>query len=420
MFKAHQRESVDLHPMSRFPAAQDLSTRLSGRKPSVLLAIADARPGFVRGIGRYAQEHRWRLVTDMLYTGTLPPGWCGDGVISSAGRRADLAAFVASSTVPVVEIGLMRLDLGRPCAAGDNVAIGRLAAEHFLERNFRHFLWVPFLDDTTNRERGAAFVDHLAESGCSCVSLPPIEGLRSHSTDAARSQHQAALSAVLCAMPKPLAVFAHNDRMAADVLDACDDAGIAVPESVAVLGVDDDVHLCESRRIPLSSVRHDLEGMAYTAASLLDRLMRGETVSPTPVRVPPLGLTVRRSTDIVAAGDVPVSLALRFIAERSTDPLLSVDEIAAGSGLSRRPLERRFRNALGRTINDEVLRVRLERAIHLLRETHASIGDVARQCGFMHVTHFHRVFRARQGLTPAAFRLGERARLAPSTVTRKT
>ncbi|BET66797.1 hypothetical protein ASA1KI_17150 [Opitutales bacterium ASA1] len=129
---------------------------------------------------------------------------------------------------------------------------------------------------------------------------------------------------------------------------------------------------------------------------------------------------MRRSTDIVAAGDVPVSLALRVIAGRSTDPLLSVDEIAAGSGLSRRPLERRFRNALGRTINDGALRVRLERAIHLLRETHASIGEVARQCGFMHASHLHRVFLARKRLTPAVFRLWERTPLTPSTLTRKT
>ena len=136
-------------------------------------------------------------------------------------------------------------------------------------------------------------------------------------------------------MPKPLAVFGYNDCVAADIIDACDDAGLFVPEAVAVMGVDNDLILCECVRVPLSSVCHDREGMAYQAAALLDRLMAGRKPPNEVIRLPPTGLVTRRSTDIVAVDNLQVARALRFMQKQYTNPLLGVDAVVTATNLSR-------------------------------------------------------------------------------------
>jgi len=119
--------------------------RPAPRKRTVLLALTLTHHGFYQGAIRYAAEHGWHLVADTVYTGSIPKGWQGDGILSFAGYRDDLASYIKSATVPVVEISSVRRDLGLPCVWEDNEEIGRSAAEHLLERNFKHFAWAPFL-----------------------------------------------------------------------------------------------------------------------------------------------------------------------------------------------------------------------------------------------------------------------------------
>jgi LacI family transcriptional regulator len=380
------------------------------KKRTVLLALTDAHHGFFHGAARYAREHHWHLVADMIYTGKIPLGWRGDGILSFTGYRDDLAKFLLSSRVPVVEMGLLRQDLGLPCVAGDNEMIGRLAAEHFLERRFRHFAWAPFMDDTINSERHRGFTRRLARERLRCHVLPAAGSGSGKGGTLNWSSRRTVLSRALQTLPKPLAVFGHNDCVAADIIDVCEEAGVAVPESVAVLGVDNDAILCESLRVPLSSVRHDLEGVAYQAAALLDRLMSGGRAPRQPLRVPPRGLAVRRSTDVVAIENPPVAQALRFIADRYADHLLSVDDVTRASGLSRRPLEILFRQELRRTINEEIIRVRLARATELLRATGQSVQDIAAGVGFTRSNHLCRIFRQRFAMTPTQYRAAESVR----------
>jgi LacI family transcriptional regulator len=381
------------------------------KKRTVLLALTDAHHGFFQGAARYAREHHWHLVADMIYTGKIPLGWRGDGVLSFTGYRDDLAKFLLSCRLPVVEMGLLRQDLGLPCVAGDNEMIGRLAAEHFLERRFRHFAWAPFMEDGINSERYRGFTRRLAREQLGCHVLPAAGSQPAKGGTLNWSARRAMLIRALQSLPKPLAVFGHNDCVAADIIDVCEEAGVAVPEAVAVLGVDNDTILCESLRVPLSSVRHDLEGVAYQAAALLDRLMSGGRAPRKPLRVAPRGLAVRRSTDVVAIENLPVAKALRFIADRYTDRLLSVNDVTHASGISRRPLEILFRQELRRTINAEIIRVRLARATELLSSTEQSVQHIADAVGFTRPNHLCRIFRQRFAMTPTQYRAKESARL---------
>ena len=385
-------------------------------KRSVLLALTSSHHGFLKGAARYAREHHWHLVADMIYTAKIPHGWRGDGILSFIGGRDDLADFILGSGLPAVEISMVRNDIQLPRVEGDNLLIGRMAAEHFLERGFRHFAWAPFLDDVVNAERERGFTECLAGHDRTCTTLPTEHGHRNDSTTmdwASRREH---LVRIIKGMPNPLAVFAYNDCVAADVIDACDDAGLLVPEAVAVMGVDNDTLLCECLRVPLSSVCHDLEGMAYQAAALLDHMMSGGTPPKEMIRVPPKGLVTRRSTDIVAVDNLQLARALRYIRDHFADPLLGVEEVVAATDISRRQLEKAFRRELDRSLNEEIVRVRIEKVRHLLATTDMKVVDVAAATGFSRSSHLFRTFKKLTDIGPKTYResLLEKDRLPES------
>jgi LacI family transcriptional regulator len=381
------------------------------RKRSVLLALTDTHHGFFKGVARYAREHHWHLVVDMIYTAKIPLGWHGDGIISFIGYRDELANFIVSSKLPTVEISMVRNDLHLPCVEGDSDMIGRLAAEHFLERGFRHFVWAPLMDDIVNAERYRGFVKRLAKEKLVSHVLPPADSRSTPGGTRDWAARRRMLIRELRRLPKPLAVFGYNDCVAADIIDACEDAGLLVPEAVAILGVDNDTTLCDCLRVPLSSVCHDLEGMAFKAAALLDRLMAGKKPPKEVLRVPPTGLITRRSTDIQAVDNVEVARAVRFIHDEYPNPLLSVDDVVAATKLSRRPLEKAFRKELNRTLNDEVLRVRLDHVKELLATKTMSVSEISRMAGFNRPNQLHRVFRKHFNTSPRKYRIQQMRRV---------
>jgi LacI family transcriptional regulator len=384
-------------------------------KRSVLLALTDTHHGFFKGAARYAREHRWHVVADMIYTAKIPVGWRGDGILSFIGDRDDIAEFILSSGLPAVEISMVRNEINLPRVEGDSEMIGRLAAEHFLERGFRHFAWAPFLNDVVNAERYRGFANRLAREKFTCHLLPAADTRDGDTATRNWAVRRKLLTRELKGLPKPLAVFGYNDCVAADIIDACDVAGLLVPEAVAVMGVDNDLILCECVRVPLSSVCHDLEGMAYQAAALLDRLMAGRKPPKAVIRVPPKGLVTRRSTDIVAVDNLQVARALRYVQDHYTNPLLGVESVVAATDFSRRPLEIAFRQEMQRTLNEEIVRVRMEKVKELLTTTNMKVVDVAAATGFARPSHLFRTFRKLHGISPKTFRNREALKARPPT-----
>jgi LacI family transcriptional regulator len=381
--------------------------RAKHRKPTILLALTSTHHGFYHGAARYAAEHDWHVVADMIYDATIPVGWKGDGILSFVGHWEELARFVVSANIPVVEISSVRKDLGIPCVMEDNEAIGRLGAEHLLERNLKTFVWAPFWDDTVNEERFQGFASAIRSAGFDCVRLLPVNTRRSARSNRHmnRTLRRRWVIHTIRSLRYPLGIFCYNDCVAADIVDACIESGIQIPDEVAVLGVDNDPVICDCVQVPLSSVRHDLEGMAYEAAALLDHLMNGGSPPEVPKRITPKGVVTRKSTEVLAVDNPDIANALGYIQENFPRGNLSVDDVVAHSRVPRRTLERAFRGELQRTILHEILRVRVNHAQKLLETTPHSVTDVAIRSGFASLNHFYRVFHARTGLTPRAFRL---------------
>ena len=283
-----------------------------------------------------------------------------------------------------------------PHVHGDDDAVGRMAAEHLLERGLRSLRFLGLdRESRAMRARREGFAARVAEAGHEC----PVTPVSDH-----RYRDWAA------ALPRPVGVMAYNDIEARALVNACGELGLRVPDDVAVVGVDDDPLLCAFSNPPLSSVVTGTRRMGYLAAGLLDRMLRGEEDRPPdPPPVPPLGVITRQSSDVLAVEDEDVAAAVRYIRENACGPGgLTVEQVARRAVVGRRRLEQKFRRALGLTPLAEIRRVRMNRAAELLAGTSLSVGEVAARCGYSAQSRFGADFRATWGQTPLRYRRGRR------------
>lgn len=358
----------------------------------------------LRGVKQYAQtKPQWvflSVVADPKPVHSLR-GLRIDGVIGQVYTQA-LASALAALDCPLVNISRALGELPFPRVGVDETLVSQLVASHFFDRGIRHFAFVGYTEYFYSAQREAGFRAALAQAGHSlaCYHISR-ESLR-----ASRNRPWAVdgkLRKWLLALPKPVGLFACNDVCGSQLSEACHEAGLHVPEEIALVGVDNDDLFCELTRPSMSSVALPAERIGYEAASLLDRLLKGENPSRQPVLLRPLGLVARQSSDIVALDDAEVAMALRYIRAHGHVPL-SVADVLREVPMSRRGLERRFRRSLNRGVGDEIRRVHLDRARFLLASTELPVAVVAEKSGFSGIKHLCVVFRQEMGRTPTEYR----------------
>lgn len=372
-------------------------------KRNILVTLGWYDPRLMEGIGRYAREAGWHLEMRAMIEATIPENWRGDGMLANDTAVPRVAGFVEAQAglQPTVLIGSNHPPSALPCVRGDNVAVGREAALHFMDRGYQHFAWHSVQRGLVEEERRSGYVGALAEAGHACHLLKWSPGRGRRTED--WSGVAAWLSRELGRLPKPLALFVLDDLLAIDAVQACLDAGLRVPEDVAVLGVANMELACECSRVPLSSIDENLTEIAYRAARLLDHLMDGGAAPEAPEIVPMKGLVVRRSTGIFAITDPALERAAGFMA-RNFHQSLSMEDVAKQAGISLRALHYTFQRELQRTPGQHLLRLRLDRARELVEGGTRKMGEVAVECGFLTLRNFHRSFVRAFGLPPAALR----------------
>ena len=383
------------------PSAHPPKTRRG--KKRILLALGWYDYRLHRGIAKYAEEQGWHLCPDSTREKVIPWGWEGDGILAWLGTGDDLADFVVQARKPTVDFSFRRPQLPFPRVLVDHVAVAQLAAEHFLARGMSHFVVYSDTENWAFEENGSAFVRHVAHAGRTC------KWLRWHKspkfTDGQykwRTKRQW-LAEELRKAPKPLGVFATTDDHAVEVIEACEVAGLAVPEQVSVIGVDNSLLAVEAMHTPISSVDTNLESVGYCGAALLDDLMRGKRAPQQPIRVSPAGLIARKSSDLIAIGHNGVARSVRFIIEHCHEPI-SVKNLVSVAAMSRRALHRAFVEHLGRTPAGELHRTRIELAKKLLSQSDDKLEVLARMCGYQSANSFSVAFKKTTGMSPTAFR----------------
>jgi LacI family transcriptional regulator len=272
----------------------------------------------------------------------------------------------------------------------------KLAMQHFRERGFTRFAYCGIPSERIWPPTGEIFRGLAKASSHRCdVYLPSYHTME-------RPLRLTHLAEWLKSLQLPVGVLAANDLRAREVLDACQLVGLHVPEEIAVMGMNDDELICEMANPPLSSVIHNARRVGYEAAAMLDRMLGGEIVT-SDVVVDPTGVHARQSTDLLAIEDPEVAKALRFIRENACGGIC-VDDVLEVVTTSRRSLEKRFRDDVGRPLHVEILRVQIERSKELLATTDYKLEKVAEMTGFSTAQYFAGVFHKIVGMTPGTWR----------------
>jgi LacI family transcriptional regulator len=373
------------------------------RKVALLIETSNAYArGLLQGIIGYLREHgSWSVYLAEQRRGDSPPAWLakwdGDGVIARI-ENAEIGRVLSKLRVPIVDVSAARPLPTLPCFEIDEEGIGRLAARHFMERGFKHFAYCGNPRFVWSNLRGEQFMKIVRAAGY------PVSACQSPQGESGDDQEDIEnIGRWVASLPKPVGILACYDFRGRQVLDACRLRGIAVPDEVAVLGVDNDDLLCNLCNPPMSSVIPNMQQTGYRAAELLDRLMAGEKPRPEVHFIEPLGIATRQSTDTLAIEDANLVRAIRFIREHACQGI-SVKDILRAAPQSRRVLESRFKKLVGRTPHEEILRVQLAHAKVLLAETQLSMATVAERSGFAHVEYFSAVFKREIGCPPSRYR----------------
>ncbi|MEZ5301094.1 MAG: DNA-binding transcriptional regulator [Verrucomicrobiales bacterium] len=362
------------------------------------------------GIGRYLQAHGpWSVFLDEREESDREPRWLddwdGDGIIT---RSADPSGsrLARQRGIPAVNLSYHRdldPDLPMPCINCDHPRTGAMVAEYFARRGFRRFAYCHVRGATWSEDRRDAFIAAAQKAGGTAEVFDASP--RSERRGAHWEREQDQLAAWVQSLPKPCGIMAAYDVLGARVIDACRRVGVRVPESVAIVGVDNDPLFCSVSWPPLSSVDQNVQRIGFEAARLLAAMMKGEApgAGREPILIPPKELVTRTSSDILAFHDSNIAAALQFIRDHAGRPI-TVDEVARRAGLSRRELERRFQRLLETSPYKEIQRARIKRVRNLLIHTDDTLESISETLGFSEAANMANLFKKEMGMPPGEYR----------------
>ncbi len=384
-------------------------------RPRVAVLVESSRGygrGVLQGIAAYVREHEpWTIHHHERRLYDAAPAWLkrwkGSGIIARI-ANGSVAKQIARLRLPTVDL-VGRHDLQDvPVVISDHHAISKLAADHLLGRGLNHFAFCGYAGVHYSERRLKSFVEYLGKLG---HTVRTYTGRRIHRNfdvsvvdiDRDSPARTGDLAMWLKSLPKPVGLMVGGDYRGHQVLNLCAECGIIVPDEVAVIGVDNDEVLCDLCDPPLTSIALNSRKIGYEAAAILDRMMKGGRPPKRTVLVPPLGVVMRRSTDMLSLPDADLAAAVRFIRERACEGI-GVEDVVRHVNVSRSTLKRRFSACLHRSPMDEIHRIRIERVKQLLGSSRLPLAQIAERTGFQCVESMCKLFKQRTGITPGRFR----------------
>ena len=393
--------------LNRTVSSAIFTPMLPPRRVALLIETSNAYArGILKGVATYVRQHAsWSICLSESRRGDISLAWLadweGDGVIARIENRT-IAKYIKKLKVPAVDVSAARLIPSLPWVETDDAAIAQLVADHLLERGFKQFGFCGDDRFQWSRLRQKHFASVIRKRGLFCSVHRPFPARSGRQESENKS-----IEDWLVRLPKPVGIMACYDFRGRQILSACRQNNVAVPDEVAVIGADNDTVLCELADPPLSSVSLNAPRIGYDAAALLDRMMSGEKVNPTGHLINPVGVVTRQSTDVLAIDDPGVVAAVRYIRAHACDGI-SVKDVLKAVPQSRRSLETRFIKNIGRTPHDEITRVKLNRVRRLLVESDWSLERIAETAGFAHAGYLSTVFSQTIGVNPSAYRASNR------------
>ena len=359
----------------------------------------------VDGVAAYAQKaHDWRLVWISPDAKPIRGAFDGcSGVIARVANDA-LARRLARTGLPVVDVFCQREYAGFFGVNSDHETIGRLAAEHFLAKRHTAFAFVGFRNVSFSMKRRRAFAEALERHGCKVATreMPLVRDQRAFfNMDARPISGEHLLQTWLGKLPRPVAVFAANDLLAVTVSRLAKNAGVAVPEDMAILGVDDDRLLCACAETPISSIDPNAFGIGFSAARALAAVLK---MPPSRKRHPvhhvaPRGIVERASTERHAVSPVWFADVLGYIDSAIDKPLSTVD-LVTRTERSHVTISKMFGERLGMSPVRYITSVKMKAAKKMLAEGNLLVKEIAARTGYASIARFSTVYRAFWGHSP--------------------
>jgi LacI family transcriptional regulator len=381
--------------------------------------LIEASPEFGRGVltgitdyatahGHWTFFHYERVVSDAMPSQLKL--WKPNGILAMI-RSPKLGRDIKRLKLLAVDLfGAHRID-GVPVVGSNQDEIVRLAADHLLERGLKHFAYCGIPGVRYSDDRCARFADYLGKTGYAVDVFQSSQSFDLMDVSPAEIKNwlrRSTLAAWLHGLPKPVGLMACNDARAQQVLNVCAAGAIAVPEEVAVIGVDNDELISRLCQPPLSSVQTNTHRIGYTAAEVLDQMIAGRKPPEQQINVRPLGVVTRQSTDVLAFADTEVARAVRFIRDHACSGI-DVHDVLHEVSMTRSTLARHFVKVLGRGPKEEMNRVQIERVMELLSTTDYSLATIARLTGFNYIESMCKLFKKRTGRSPGEYRKESRA-----------
>ena len=318
-----------------------------------------------------------------------------DGIIGYLPDEAKLIQLIQHRGFPAVTIPVRKPIQGLVSIQQDE-SVGIVGARHLLERGYRHFAYCGMKDYwSTVRQQG--FCDELERHGCGAHIYPLARERKRRELELNR------MARWIVELDKPVAIMACNDERSADLVEACRLADCAIPDLVALLGVDNDEMICRLTSPQLSSVKLNFEKVGYEAARALDHQIGNKERLGDEIRFVSTGVVTRQSTNILAFEDAEVASALQFIRNNARRNI-RVQDVVDHSLLSLRALQQRFRGSLGRSIHQEIRRVRIDLFAQMLVNTDLTVYQIAGELELEDTHHIARLFKREMGLTPVEYR----------------
>ena len=289
-----------------------------------------------------------------------------------------------------------------PNITGPHFLAGKMGAEYFAKKGFRHFAFYGTRDVVWSDERMQGFRETVRAANPSFTFSALCKNTQNALWDYDTNQ----LVTWLQSLPKPVAIMACDDNQAYHITEACQQGEgggrLRIPDDIAVLGVDNDETICRLSSPNLSSLNQNIEQGGYDVAQLIDRILRDPATPREDVMVQPTHIVTRQSTDIYANNDQHIAEVLKYIHENISQKI-TVDELVELVPLSRRLLETRFKRSMGTSIYDYILQTRIEKVAQLLCEG-MSVSEAAIELGFSDIKNLSRMFRQQRGMTPSEYR----------------
>lgn len=361
----------------------------------------------IEGIIDYYRKHCvWEILRNELSQPFVMPedltGWRGDGVIGEIYTPSDAEIF-GSLPIPFVNTSSSVIARDLPSVSVDNYAIGRMAAEHLMDRKLDKFVFVGPTGLCHVNERYDGFSSTLKEPGGSCalIQFEPAEASLDHVSAETVTPDQ--LMDALRGLELPVGIMASSDRVGFAVLEVCRRLGFRSPEDVALISVDNDEMYCNLAYSSMTSIAPNAREVGFQAAAMLDRLMAGQELESRHILIPPEGIVFRTSTDRIRSEYPEVARALRFIRNHANE-FIDVSNVLDVIPVSRRWLETKFKDEVGHGIYQEILRIHIERAQDLLKTTDWPISRIARESGFTGTERIEFAFQKKLGMSATEFR----------------